>query len=90
MTQDTSKGAAKAQTPQQRDREDRRRVRVPPEPNMPDEVGEGTPPLDRMSAMREAREKSSDASGLAADDERRGEARKRRHDEGAEEVSEID
>jgi hypothetical protein len=57
---------------------------------MPDEVGEETPRVDRMSAIHETTRKSDDASGIPTDDERRGEQRKRRYAEGASEVSETD
>jgi hypothetical protein len=75
---------------QERDREDRRLVHVPAEPTMPDEVGEETPRIDRMSGIREETRKSDDASGMPANDERRGEQRKRRYEEGASEVSSLD
>jgi hypothetical protein len=77
-------------TRQQRDREDRRRIDVPPEPNMPDEIGEDTPRLHRISAVHEGVQKSDDASGIATADERRGKTRKERYAEGATEVSETD
>jgi hypothetical protein len=88
--QSTKPGAAPRSPQQQRDVEDRKRIEVPPEPSMPDEVGEETPRLDRMSAVHERPQKSDDASGIAADDEHRGEQRKQRHAEGATEVSETD
>ena len=65
---------------------------VPPEPNSADEAAEATAITSRTGRTREGRAigKSDDASGLAVDDERRGEQRRRDAERGATDISSMD
>lgn len=63
---------------------------APAEPRSPDEAGEATPGVESDPRVIEERQHASDSSGLAVDDQARGEKRKQQYRDGMTEVSELD
>jgi hypothetical protein len=63
---------------------------VPAEPRSPDEAGEATPGAEADRRVVEERRHANDASGLAVDDQARGDKRRAQYRDGMTEVSEVD